>query len=86
MRPRSPEIPVPRPEIRGRGGAGESKLAAGNFEAFPYFPPNFGDGAGTEFLSPSGDGEGRGQNLYCSAGTGRGGYTAFINLRGQGLS
>ena len=60
MRPRSPGIPVPRPEIRGRGGAGERKLAAGDFEVCPYFPPKFGDGAGTEFLSPSGTRTGRG--------------------------
>ena len=35
-------------------------MATGSFEVCPYSPPKFGDGAGTEFLSPSGTRTGRG--------------------------
>ena len=43
---------------------GKDNLAAGNFEVVPTFPPKFGDGAGTEFLSPSGTRTGRGWISY----------------------
>ena len=56
--------PRPRPVIQGRGRGGDSKLAAGNFEVCPRFPPGVQGRGGDRICYPRRGQGGAGRVFY----------------------